>query len=194
MDPTSDIPDPAASPAPLPELPAPAAPPEPEPAAAPAASAKKPLSRTSGAAKRRAAKDALGIRLASEVADPAAYTVLGKPPVDDPATGLKYVRQVQLVALGEIAGARLGQLEKWRLIKDMSATIGMTHNRAALEERLKRLELSLKEQRRSGAVRIAPASEIARPATARQIESAPPAVQDEPPAVDVSDTAPPVEA
>lgn len=124
--------------------------------------------RLSGAKRRQIARASLDRRLKSELGKPDAYARLGEPPVDDPATGLEYVRRVQLTALAEVARSTLPQLEKWRLIKDMSATIGMTHNRAALEARLKKLEGKLREQRQAGAVRLEPGASVQRPPTARR--------------------------
>ena len=124
--------------------------------------------RLSGFARRKVVKERLERRLTSEVRDPRAYEKLGEPPVDDPATGLEYVRKVQLIALSEIARAKLGQLEKWRLIKDMGATIGMTHNRAALETRLASLERKLRDKRQlGGAMRVEVGTSVKRPSTAR---------------------------
>lgn len=125
-------------------------------------------SRESGAAGRKRRRAAANAALDEEFDDGSAYDVLGLPDVKDPSTALDYVRKAQLIAFGEVCRSKtLPQRERWKLIREMGAVIGMTHNRADLESRTKNLEAKLNKEKPVGAVRFEPGSKVAKPPTAR---------------------------
>lgn len=132
--------------------------------------------RGSGAQRRKAAKLAKAERLASELGGADDFDAL--PPLDtileDPDLALEYGRRALLISLDQICHSRnLPTLERWRLIKDFTATLGMTHNRAAIESRTKKLEGALRERKaNAGVVKVESGKTVKRPATARG--SAPP--------------------
>lgn len=98
----------------------------------------------SGAQKRKAAREkrnrALG---AAEKCSPVPFENLGPPPLDDLTAGLVYARNCGLICLHQIVTApndAVDPLTRWRLVKDMIATIGMTHARAAVEDEVEKLK------------------------------------------------------
>ncbi len=121
----------------------------------------------SGAARRKEKRLKSDAELDSETGGGEAFDVLGEPDLDDPATALEYVRRAQLIAFSQICKSRtLPQRERWRLIKELSAVVGMTSNRSALESRTAKLEKMLKAKQQAGAVRDE-RGPVAKPATAR---------------------------
>lgn len=113
----------------------------------------------------------------------------GKPDLENPGTDLDYVRRLQLICLRQMATVAfppIAQQEAWRRIKDMSATVGMTSNRAQLEAKVKKLEAALKARTQIGAVHMEPSTNVEKPANARGMRRGPrpippDAVADEPP-------------
>lgn len=150
----------------------------------------------SGAARRREKKaeerEKKAEREALEGENPAwaeEFRQAGKPDLENPDTDLDYVRRLQLVALRQMATTPFptaAQTQCWQRIKDMSATVGMTSNRAALEAKVKRLEGQLKSRREAGgAAKVVKGSEVQRPETARGGRTGPRSVAPaEPPSQD----------
>jgi hypothetical protein len=101
----------------------------------------------------------------------------GSPDLTNPGEDLDYVRKLQLIALRQMVTTPKPtprQRECWRSLKEMSAVVGMTSNRAQLEAKVKKLEAALKARAESGnaIARVEPGSKVKRPSTARG--SAPP--------------------
>lgn len=96
------------------------------------------------------------------------FLALDKPDFNDPATALEFVRKAQLVAFYQICTARgLPIIERWKLIREMSGAMGLTHNRAEVESRTKGLEKALRDKKMAGSVTMVPGKAIAKPSTAR---------------------------
>lgn len=92
---------------------------------------------------------------------------LGMPDLEDPHSALVYARQVALVCMHQIATDKvLSSRERWRMLKDFIATLGMTHSRSAVEQKLKDV-LKQKEKRRDPSGGMEPINGISRPPTAR---------------------------
>lgn len=107
-------------------------------------------------------------QLLGETGGGEAYDVLGDPDIESPAYALDYVRKAQLIAFGQICRSRtLPQMERWRLIKEHGATIGMTYSRSSMESKVKGMEAALKERSQSGSIQVAAGASIKRPPTAR---------------------------
>jgi hypothetical protein len=97
-----------------------------------------------------------------------AFDVLGDPDLDNPDLALDYVRRAQLIAFGQIIRSRdIAAKDRWRLIREHAAVLGMTHPRAALESRLKRLESNGPKKRGAAAVKHEAPDAVVRPETAR---------------------------
>lgn len=75
----------------------------------------------------------------------AEFAELGRPPLDNPAVAMGWVRKVQLIALRMAVTAPSSDAVRERLkwAKDLSAAIGMTHSKSSMEERLLDLEKRL---------------------------------------------------
>src|SRR5574341_535075 len=128
----------------------------------------KAFKKPSGHARRKAAREALDARLASETGGSEVFKEIGPAPVDDPTMAMEWVRRVQLRALEQVAcSEHLPERERWRLIESLSKALGMTHSRSAVEERMRRIEEQRKEKGRASSVRIEPAANVAKPPTAR---------------------------
>lgn len=101
----------------------------------------------------------------------AAFRDAGDPDLDDPGTDLSYVRKLQLIALRQMATTQdppPQQQALWKRIREMSAVVGMTSNRAALEAEVKRLRAVLEDQRaKLGTAKMVPGASVPLPATAR---------------------------
>lgn len=99
------------------------------------------------------------------------FRAAGKPDLENPGTDLDYVRKLQLIALHQMATTPFpsaAQRNCWQRIREMSAVVGMTSNRAQLEAQVRRLEKALAERRQSGAiVKVQKGSVVKRPSTAR---------------------------
>lgn len=95
----------------------------------------------------------------------------GKPDLENPGTDLDYVRRLQLICLRQMATTAfppIAQQEAWRRIKEMSAVVGMTSNRAQLEAKVRKLEAALAERKTHGSiVKTQTGASIKRPPTAR---------------------------
>lgn len=96
------------------------------------------------------------------------FETLGPPPLDDLTAGLVYARNCGLICLHQIVTSSndaVDPLTRWRLVKDMIATLGMTHARAAVEEEVEKLKRRReREELPPGMERI---DGIIRPPTAR---------------------------
>jgi hypothetical protein len=67
----------------------------------------------------------------------AMYAALGRPPVGNPMKALLYGTDALVIALFEIVNDPLLPAEqRWRLISDCVAKLGMTHAKAAVQQRL----------------------------------------------------------
>lgn len=100
----------------------------------------------------------------------AAFAALGPPPLDDPNTALRWIRQVQLVAVNLALSAPMTDAlrERLKFAKDLCATVGMTHSRAAMEHEIKALRDLLGHIRTpGGAVKLERMENIQKPSTAR---------------------------
>jgi len=98
------------------------------------------------------------------------FEQLGQPPLDDSYTALDWVRKVQLMAthLAMTRPITDALRERFKWAKDLSAVLGMTHQREALESRVKQLEAKLKAaERQLGAVKKERGNAVPRPPTAR---------------------------
>src|SRR4051794_32232292 len=65
-----------------------------------------------------------------------AFRAAGDPDLENPETDLDYTRKLQLIVLQQMATTPFpprAQQDCWRRIREMSATLGMTSSRAALE-------------------------------------------------------------
>lgn len=95
----------------------------------------------------------------------------GELDLDDPGTDLSYVRKLQLIALRQMATTPdppPQQQALWKRIREMSAVVGMTSNRAALESEVKRLRGLLEDQKtKLGTAKMVPGASVPLPATAR---------------------------
>lgn len=83
------------------------------------------------------------------------FEAAGKPDLQNPGMDLDYTRKLQLICLRQMATTPFptrAQHEAWRRIKEMSATVGMTSNRAQLEAKVKRLSKQLATQTQSGTI------------------------------------------
>ena len=107
----------------------------------------------------------------------------GQPDLENPGTDLDYVRKLQLISLRQMATtAKPSKLQQdcWRRIREMSAVVGMTSNRAQLEAKVRKLEKLLSERQAAGSAVVEVAgSRIKRPPTARG--AAPPGPRSIPP-------------
>jgi len=144
----------------------------------------------SGAEKRRRAKEKRIAALVAELtelgyqapvqqpavpADPedfaADFQEAGDPDLEDPGTDLSYVRKLQLIALRQMATTQdpsPQQQALWKRIREMSAVVGMTSNRAALESEVKRLRALLEDRKaKLGTAKMVTGASVALPATAR---------------------------
>lgn len=131
-----------------------------------------PKKRPSGAQRRKAEREAREKRLASEVGGGEDFDVLGEPDLSDPDVGLAYVRKAQLIAFAQICRSRaLPQMERWKLIREHAATLGMTHPRSSLEARTQRIEKLMGEKTQSPAVRWE--TGVQKPPTARGMRRGP---------------------
>lgn len=142
--------------------------------------------RPSGAAKRKAAREKKDAELDGEVGGSEDFEVLGDPDLTDPSTALEYVRRAQLIAFGQICRSKtIPTRERWRLIKEYGAVLGMTHNRAELEARTKKLEGLLKAKQAAGAVRFErgvkkpPTARGGAPAPLKPVDDGPPDIDDD---------------
>lgn len=95
----------------------------------------------------------------------------GDPDLDDPGTDLSYVRKLQLIALRQMATTQdppPQQQALWKRLREMSAVVGMTSNRAALEAEVKRLRAVLEDRKaKLGTAKMVPGASVPLPATAR---------------------------
>ncbi len=99
-----------------------------------------------------------------------AFKAAGSPDLNNPDTDLDYVRKLQLIATEQMVTTPFPtyrQEQCWRRLKEMSAVVGMTSNRAALESKVRRLEAELRSTRAQGAVVIKPGAEVKRSPRAR---------------------------
>lgn len=107
--------------------------------------------------------------------------------LENPDTDLAYVRKLQLIVLRQMATTphpSKAQQDAWRRIREMSAVVGMTSNRAKLEADLRSLKKQLAQyQEQSGALKVMKGSEVKRPPTARGRTRGPRALppEEEPP-------------
>lgn len=95
----------------------------------------------------------------------------GQIDLNNPDTDLDYVRKLQLIVLRQMAMTAhpsKAQQDTWRRIREMSAVVGMTSNRAKLEADLRALKKTLAHyQEQGGALKFAKGDELKRPPTAR---------------------------
>jgi hypothetical protein len=95
----------------------------------------------------------------------------GNPDLENPDTDLDYVRKLQLIVLRQMASTAhppKAQQDAWRRIREMSAVVGMTSNRAKLEADVRALKKMLSSyQARGGAINVEEGSKVLRPHTAR---------------------------
>lgn len=127
---------------------------------------------SSAASKRAKTARELGTESPDDGSWAKEFEKAGEPDLENPGSDLDYVRKLQLIALRQMVTtpyATVRQRECWRHIKEMSATVGMTSNRAQLEAKVKRLEAALKARQDAGntIVRVEKGSKIKRPPTAR---------------------------
>lgn len=110
------------------------------------------------------------------------FEVAGKPDLENPGTDLDYVRKLQLIVLHQAATTphpTKAQTATWSRIREMSAVVGMTSNRAQLEAKVRRLEKLLAEKKQdSGIVKVVPGSKVKKPPTARGQSTGPRVVPD----------------
>jgi hypothetical protein len=91
-----------------------------------------------------------------------AFAELGPPDLNNPDTALDFTRKYLLISLHQIGvDPSLPARDRWRMIKDTAQAIGMTHPRASIESKFKKL----KSKREEKAKQKAP--NVARPPTAR---------------------------
>lgn len=127
----------------------------------------------SGAAIRRKAREREEAARAGEPDDgkwAEEFETAGQPSLDDPGTDLDYTRRLQLIALRQMATTpfpTVAQEKCWRRIREMSAVVGMTSNRAQLEASVRRLKKQLEARQQSGSVVEVAGSSVKRPPTAR---------------------------
>jgi hypothetical protein len=130
----------------------------------------------SGAAGRRRAREKA--EAAEEAASPddgawaEEFKSAGAPDLENPGQDLDYVRKLQLIALKQMVTTPKPtprQRECWRSLKEMSAVVGMTSNRAQLEAKVKKLEAALKQRADTGnnIARVESGAKVKRPPTAR---------------------------
>jgi hypothetical protein len=77
----------------------------------------------------------------------------GDVDLENPDTDLAYVRKLQLICLRQMAttaNPSRQQEAAWRRIREMSAVVGMTSNRAKLEADVKALKAALKKHEERG--------------------------------------------
>ena len=102
--------------------------------------------------------------------DPSAevFAKLGEPPLDEPELGMAWARRAQMTAVWAMMSLELTDelRERVRWVKDFCATMGMTQNRAELEQIADRLEGSLANARGTAAIDMRPV-EGSRPPTSR---------------------------
>jgi hypothetical protein len=95
----------------------------------------------------------------------------GEPDLANPDTDLDYVRKLQLIVMRQMATtARPSkpQQDAWRRIREMSAVVGMTANRAKLEAEVRSLKKMLSQyQQMGGAIKLEKGSDVPRSPTAR---------------------------
>ena len=127
--------------------------------------------KSSGAqfAKARRARELAERLEAGEDGGVAEYAKLGPPPLEDPEAAMIWMRKAQLVGLQLLLqDPKLSSREKFRAVKEMSEAVGKTHNRAAMERRVKDLEVKLDgTKKQQGAIKIEKVSDLLRPSTAR---------------------------
>lgn len=145
----------------------------------------------SGAENRRAKREALKASLIEQAkaiglvfvdpANPAAVPVdgvlddsagafaqLGEPDLGSPATALDYVRKAQLIAFSQICkSTRIDEVTRWKLIKEHSAVLGITHPRSKLESEFKKLKDSQATPAPAAQESTKPRA-LTRPSTARR--------------------------
>lgn len=122
---------------------------------------------------------------ADELAMIAEFAAVGRPSLEDPGTDLAYTRKIQLTMLAQrtrVLRPSPELRELWRDLDKMCATIGMTHERAVLEAKVRQLEKQLTAAKeRAGSVTLESGAAIDVPATARGQRRGPRSVPDEPP-------------
>lgn len=141
----------------------------------------------SGAANRRKRYERLEAAAASDVPDDGKWArdfqKAGKPDLENPDTDLSYVRKLQMIALRQMATTpfpSIAQQGTWRRIREMSAVVGMTSNRASLEARVKKLQKSLGERQQVSTIIEVPGSSITKPDTARGGSKGPRPIPEDP--------------
>lgn len=110
-----------------------------------------------------------------------AFVEAGLPDLENAGTDLDYVRKLQLICLRQMACTAfptLGQQNLWRRIKDMSATVGMTSNRAQLESKVKKLTKALEKHQQPSTIQEVKGSSIVWPSNARGGMTGPRSVSD----------------
>lgn len=99
------------------------------------------------------------------------FSKAGKPDFDNPDTDLAYVRKLQLIVLRQMATTARPpkpQQDAWRRIREMSAVVGMTSNRAKLEADVRDLKKKLARFKdKATALQTEPSGNVPRPPTAR---------------------------
>lgn len=115
------------------------------------------------------------------------FTEAGRPDLENPDTDLAYVRKLQLICLRQMATTAQPpkeQQDAWRRIREMSAVVGMTSNRAKLEAEVRSLKKAMAHyQQQGGAMKLEKGSDVPRPSTARGRRRGPRLLPtDEPPA------------
>lgn len=83
------------------------------------------------------------------------FEACGKPNLAEPGTDLDYTRKLQLTVLYQMATTAfptIAQQAAWKRIKEISAVIGMTSNRAQLESKVKRMSEQLATQTQIGTI------------------------------------------
>jgi hypothetical protein len=109
------------------------------------------------------------------------FVALGDPPIDDPDTILEYARKTLAVTLGQVCrDKKLPRLTRWRFIREITAALGMTHNRGKIESRTKKLEATMVERKQSAAIQVVDGSTVEIPETARGGRRGPRPVKGEP--------------
>jgi hypothetical protein len=107
----------------------------------------------------------------------------GEPDLENPETDLAYTRKLQLLVLHQMATTpkpTLRQQECWKRIREMSAVVGMTSSRAALEAKVRKLTKMLADRNVPGTVTEVAGSSVAKPPTARGGPRGPQRLPDDP--------------
>lgn len=148
----------------------------------------------SGAAKRKAKHEAADF--AEQQARDAAgfpqdngkwaedFQAAGSPDLENPETDLAYTRKLQLIVLKQMATTpfpTVAQKNTWARIREMSATVGMTSSRAALEATVKKLRKQLEERAQAATVTEVAGGSITKPPTARGGQRGPRPLPPDPP-------------